>query len=89
MMRTTLTLDDQLAKDLKKVAHESGKPLKQVVNEALRAGLRALDRPEPRHYRLRPVSLGQMRPGIDLDKALHLADELEDEALLRKLEQRK
>jgi hypothetical protein len=89
MMRTTLTLDDQLARDLKRVAHESGKPFRQVVNEALRAGLRALDRPEPQPYRLRPVSMGQTRSGIDLDKALQLADELENESLLRKLEQRK
>ena len=40
-MRTTLTLDEQIAKALKEVAHRTGKPFKQVVNEALRAGLAA------------------------------------------------
>lgn len=38
-MRTTLTIEDSLAELLKKQAHETGKPFKQVVNEALRAGL--------------------------------------------------
>jgi hypothetical protein len=88
MMRTTLTLDDQLVSDLKRIAHETGAPFKQVVNNVLRAGLRALDHPEPQTYRIKPVSLGPVRPGIDLDKALRLADMLEDESLLRELERR-
>ena len=88
-MRTTLTLDDQLANDLKQAAHDSGKSFKQVVNETLRAGLTLKQRPAAKPYRLKPAALGALRPGIDLDKALHHADELEDEALMRKLEQRK
>lgn len=77
-MRTTLTLDDRLAKALKKAAHESGKSLKAVVNETLRAGLaagRTTSKPKP--YRVKPVSLGGARPGIDLDKSLQVADLLE------------
>ena len=88
-MRTTLTLDDELVQELKKAALETGKPFKQVVNEALRAGLRELAHSEPRAYRLRPVSLGYPRVDIDLDKALNLADALEDDALGRQLEQHK
>ena len=38
-MRTTLTIDDHLARALKERAHRSGKPFKQIVNETLRAGL--------------------------------------------------
>jgi hypothetical protein len=38
-MRTTLTLDDPLAEDLRRLAAESGKPFKVVVNDTLRAGL--------------------------------------------------
>ena len=41
-----------------------------------------------RPYRLPARRLG-LRPGIDLDKALHLADTLEDEGTIRKLELRK
>ena len=79
-MRTTLTIEDQLARDLKRAAHATGKPFKQFVNEALRTGLRAMDNPPARPYRLNPAALGPPRPGIDLDRALDLADALEDEA---------
>lgn len=89
-MRTTLTLDDQLAKALKSVAHRSGKPFKQVVNETLRAGLGAAQSPaRARPYRVKPASLGGVLPGIDLHKALHLADTLEDQEIARKLALRK
>ena len=89
-MRTTLTIDDQIAKTLKSVAHRSGKPLKHVVNETLRAGLAAAHAPgRARPYRLKPASLGGVLPGIDLDKALRLAARLEDHEIARKLALRK
>jgi hypothetical protein len=86
-MRTTLTIDGRLARDLKEIAHRSGKPFKQVVNETLRAGLSAPTTTQrARRYRLKPASLGQPLPGIDLDKALQLADAIEDVEIARKLE---
>ena len=89
-MRTTLTLDDRVAKALKALAHRSGKPFKRVVNETLQAGLAAGDAPtKARPYRVKPVSLGGVVPGIDLTKALSLADALEDAEIARKLEMRK
>lgn len=88
-MRTTLTIEDQLAVELKRASVESRRSFKDVVNEALRIGLSELKRPEPRPYHLDAVSLGKPWPGIDLIKALDLADALEDEALRDKLEQRK
>jgi len=89
-VRTTLTIEDRIARDLKEIAHRSGKPFKTVVNETLRAGLTAdRERPKPKRYRLRPVSLGGVRRGVDLNKALALADSLEDDELLRKTELRK
>ena len=87
-MRTTLTIDDQLMASLKRVALESGKSFKQVVNETLRAGLQPRGAPA-RRYRLKPASLGHPHPTADLDKALSLAEALEDEAIIQKLEQRK
>lgn len=89
MMRTTMNIDDRLLSSLKETALRSGKPLKQVVNEALRLGLRDLEHPQPRPYHMRPVSMGAVRPGADLDKARHLADSLEDEAIAGKMEHRK
>ena len=44
-MRTTLTLDKDVAARLAQVARRRRQPLKAIVNEALRAGLPALDRP--------------------------------------------
>lgn len=89
-MRTTLTLDDDLATALKQAAHATDRTFKAMVNEALRAGLAVIDRaPETKAYRVEPVDLGGALPGIDLDKALRLADALEDDALRHKLEQRK
>ena len=88
-MRTTLTVDDQLLAALKETAQRNGKPFRQVVNEALRAGLQELARPTPRPYRLQPADMGRIRADIDLDQALHLAAALEDAAIARELEQRK
>jgi len=66
-MRTTLTIDDRIAKALKALAHRSGKPVKRAVEETLRAGLAVGEAPvTPRPYRVKPVSLGGVVPGIDL-----------------------
>ena len=89
-MRTTLTIDDRIAKALKDVAHRDGKSYKQVVNETLRAGLsanRVMDEAKP--YRLKPVSMGEVAGGYNLIKALELAEHLEDEEIARKLELKK
>jgi hypothetical protein len=89
-MRTTLTLDDRIAAALKKVSFQSGKSFKDVVNETLRTGLAAKPSSHKRvPYRIKPVSLGAALHGINLDKALQLADTLEDEELGRKLSVRK
>ncbi len=87
-MRTTLTLDDQLAKTLKEIAHRTGKPFKDVVNETLRGGLQKKG-VQPKPYKLKTVSLGGVLGGLNLDKALSIADALEDEEIARKLEMRK
>lgn len=83
-MRTTVTLDDDLAELLKQRARERDVPFKRVLNEAIRAGLSDKRPREP--YRMKPRDLG-VRPGVDLTRALALAAELEDAELVRKLEQ--
>ncbi|MDH3403963.1 MAG: DUF2191 domain-containing protein [Acidobacteriota bacterium] len=89
-MRTTLTLDDDVATALREAAHRTGRSFKAAVNETLRAGLAAGAAPaKGKRYRVVPVALGGVRPGIDLDKALQLADALEDEGIARKIELRK
>jgi plasmid stability protein len=89
-MRTTLTIDDDLARRLKQRAVDTGRAFKDVVNEALRSGLeQASMKPARRTYRADPVALGRPARGVDLDKALQLAGRLEDEELVRKQELRK
>ena len=46
-MRTTLTLDDDVAARLKAAVRKRRRPFKVLVNEALRAGLEAIGRPGP------------------------------------------
>lgn len=89
MMRTTLTIEESIGKTLKKLAHDSGKPFKQVVNETLLLGLSNQETPKARPYRLEPASLGRPAAHLNLDKALELADSLEDQAIAEKMEQRK
>ena len=85
-MRTTVTIDPDLAAKLRRIARERGISFKEALNTALRAGTGAPGTARP--YRLPARRLG-LRPGIDLDKALHLASALEDEETIRKLELRK
>ena len=85
-MRTTVTIDPDLAAKLRRIARERGISFKEALNTALRAGTGAPGAAHP--YRLPARRLG-LRPGIDLDKALHLAAALEDEEIIRKLELRK
>jgi len=78
-MRTTLTLDDDLAGLLKQRARELGVPFKEVVNRTIRTGLaEAAIRRHPAPKTI-PHSFG-FRPGIDVDKLGQLADEQEAEA---------
>ena len=59
------------------------------MNETLRVGLLKRDSSPRRAYRLTPAAMGAPRQGIDLGKALQLAEQLEDAAIGAKLEQRK
>ena len=88
-MRTTLTIDDDLARELREKAHQTGAPFKEVVNKAIRAGLEKIDKPKQiKPYKCKAYSLGYP-PFADLDHALNLADRLESEEIARKLSLRK
>jgi hypothetical protein len=86
-MRTTLTIDDALLRQLRQKALDSGRPFKQVVNDTLRAGLNQAASPRREPYRCPSFSIGALAPGVDLTKANQLAAALEDEALIEKLRQ--
>ncbi|MFZ3263711.1 MAG: hypothetical protein WA172_06900 [Terriglobales bacterium] len=57
-MRTTLTLDDDVASLLNKEVRRSGESLKQVVNRFLRLGLTASKQPARKPFRIKPLDLG-------------------------------
>lgn len=86
-MDILLPLDEETAVQLEMLAHETGEPLKQIVNKTLVLGLQCRQPQQVRVYRLKPAKLGKPSPGINLDKTLQLADALEGEAMLAKLEQ--
>lgn len=84
-MRTTVTLDPDVAAKLKQAARESGSSFKEVLNSTVRRGFERAGRgAEP--YRLPAPERMEARPGVDLDKALRLAGELEDAETMRKLQ---
>jgi hypothetical protein len=86
-MRTTVTLDADVAAKLKQTARERGISFKEALNSNVRRGLESAAA-DTRPYRVPTRRLGQ-RPGVNFDKALQLAGELEDAETMRKLQLRK
>jgi hypothetical protein len=83
-MRTTLTIDDDLAGILRKKASQQGRSFKEVVNGLLRAGIAATGDPSSKRKPIKVVGkpLG-LKAGYDPDKLNQLVDELEVEGLLK------
>ena len=75
-MRTTLTLDDDVAKLLEKKARKSGHSFKQVVNETLRLGLNPAPQPPRKPFKVKPWNL-QLPPGLSFDNVEELIELLE------------
>ena len=85
-MRTTVTLEDDVATELERIAFETKKSFKSVINDLLKRALRdnkktALDAP----FSMPPHTCGGLINGGDLDQATQMDAELEDEYLLQKL----
>jgi hypothetical protein len=84
-MRTTLTLDEDVARRLQEKARRSGASFKEVVNEALRQGLNRGEKPAaplPR-FKVKARARG-FRSGVDVLRLNQLNDELEIEDFQRK-----
>ncbi|HEV8241434.1 MAG TPA: ribbon-helix-helix protein, CopG family [Thermoanaerobaculia bacterium] len=76
-MRTTLDLDDELVKEIKRRAADSGRTMTQELEDVLREGLRSRA-PEGKPFRLRlPVFKGKLLPGVDLNDRDSLYDIME------------
>jgi hypothetical protein len=77
VMRTTLTIDDDLVAQIEDFQRREGMSFKGAVNQLLRAGIQyRAQPPKPKRYRTQPRKLG-LRTGFDPTKLNQLADELE------------
>jgi len=87
-MRTTLTLDDDVATRLKQLAHRKRISFKEAVNAAIRRGLAAqqLPRGGRKRFEIRTFSSGFVA-GVDPVRLNQLADELEARRFLEKTPQ--
>jgi plasmid stability protein len=75
-VRTTLTLDDDVAAGIRREARRTGRPVKAVVNDALRAGLESRARPTPLPFRVQASDMGLL-PGVVIDDVAGLLDRVE------------
>ncbi len=83
-MRTTLTLDPDVALELKNKVETEHLTLKEAVNSALRAGLRVAKLKE-KPFKVEPFPASfRLNPGIDPDKLNQFLDDLEVEDYLLK-----
>lgn len=76
-MRTTLTLEEDVAAQLKAEVQSTGQSFKETVNYFLRVGLHARERAEPaRPFVVRAREL-KARPGFDFDNIAELVEQAE------------
>lgn len=80
-----MTLDEDLARELRERAHQLRAPFKKVVNDAIRRGLHGASRAaELAPFRVEAHDC-RLRAGFDDRRFNQLADELEAETAVRKL----
>ena len=83
-MRTTVTLDPDVAASLKRLMRERDTTFKALLNATLRAGL-GQQPGVAKPFKIKARSWGT-RPGVDFRKALQVADAAEDQDTIRKWE---
>jgi len=77
-VRTTLTLDEDVAAKLKAEARRSRRSFRDTVNEALRRGLARAPGAAPRApFKVAARDLGNLKPGLSLDSVADLLEQIE------------
>ncbi len=79
-MRTTVTLDADTEALVRRLMRDRNLSFKEAVNDAIRAGL--VGEKRGARFRTRSAPLGT--PGVNLDRALQLAAQVEDDEMVRK-----
>ncbi len=74
--RTTLTLDDDVAVGIDREVRRTGRSMRVVVNDALRAGLEPRGGPMAPPFRVEADDLG-LRQGIEVDDIAGLLERIE------------
>lgn len=82
-MRTTLTIDPDVAERLRQETANGKRSLKQVVNERLRMGFGIHPKPSRQAFKVRPLD-SRYCPGVDRAKLNLLAGDLEMEAFAKR-----
>ena len=77
--RTSISLDDRLAKQVRREAEARGISMSAFISRTLDDALKRREPSEPPPFRLVTVSGVHARPGVDLDRTRAL-DAQEDEA---------
>ncbi len=84
-MRTTVTIEDDLAAQLEQLRKREGLSYKAAINQVLRTGLQAKSAPpKPQPYKTPTMNLG-LKPGIDMTRLNSLVDELEVDEFIENL----
>lgn len=79
-MRTTLTLDDDVAAKLEADVRKTGRSFKETVNYYLRLGMNARKETKPtKQFKVRARNLGK-RPGLNYDDVWGLIEQIEGPA---------
>ena len=79
IMRTTISLDDQLADRLRSAAAERGLSVSAFIAQTLEYAQNSRQIAEPPPFKLVTVRGGRVPPGIDLDRP-RLLESLDDES---------
>jgi hypothetical protein len=72
----TVTLEDDVVCRLEARARRTGRPIKEVLNDAIRDGLDGALTSEAPRFRVEPRDIGGL-PGIDFDHISRLVEQLE------------
>jgi hypothetical protein len=77
-MRTTLTLDEDVAAKLRAESRRTGRPFREIVNETLRRGLASRRVARQRQsFKITARDLGDLKPGLSLDNVAELVEHVE------------
>lgn len=77
-MRTTLTLDEDVAAKLKAESRRADRSFREIVNDTLRRGLAGRrNAANGKAFKITPRDLGELKPGLSLDNVAELIEQVE------------